>query len=338
MGIALINRLERLSVMIFVACIAVMSPQAFAFNSKPEHIKAPELFIFADTQSSRSYRMEEKDKAIAALFDTACNENNSRQARPIFVYIHGRALGHKKNGYDEEPEESKTDVIPELFSRYHASKILMFHWPHWGNGNDYNSPAEDARLAAVPLASLLASINDAAKNKTLCGPLILISHSMGSIVLEEAVVRSSALQFGNFHTVAIFAPASRYDNSWIWLSKINATHRYVFANAHDPTLRWVNDALGKCDAACLSKRKRAERLVYIDISPLELGHRYFVFGAIKGKEKILSENVVQPMLTGGEPKFPGAQPDSSKNIYIVRPEKRETGDRETGDRPRYSLW
>lgn len=304
---------DKLTTAILIICFIIVPSQVIA-ESKPQPLKPPELILFYENQQKITYTMDEKDKAVVELFREISDDKSSQ---PLFIYIHGRALGHIRNGYDEEPQESIDCCISELFSRYDASKILMFHWPHWGNSNDYKGPAQDAKSSGVALAELLAVINQAAGEKKINRPLILISHSMGSIVLEEALFKSPTLNLSNFNTVAIFSSASRYENSWEWLSKIKSINRYIFTNKHDPVLAPIRDALGECEAKCLNKKTRADDTVYIDVSPLELSHRYFVFGNIKGKENILADNIVQPILTGEMPKFHGKQPYADNKIFII---------------------
>ena len=277
------------------------------------------MIVYSDYKHSTTYSMAEKNKAIDGLFSAKGNENPSAQSQPVMIYIHGRALGHRTNGYDEEPGESKKDVLPGLFSQYRPSKVLMFHWPHWGNGNDYSSPAEDAKSAGAALTDLLAEIDRAAKEKKLSGPLILLSHSMGSIVLQQALSHSPNPDLKNFHTVAIFASASRYKESWVWLSKIKTANSYVFSNEHDPVLSHLHNTIGECGVSCLLSEQRADGIVYVDITPLKLGHRYFVSNNPNAEQRHLMDDVIQPMLTRGKPKFDGAQPNAGKKIYVVHP-------------------
>jgi hypothetical protein len=69
----------------------------------------------------------------------------------------------------------------------------------------------------------------------------------------------------------------------------------------------------------LLKKQRAPGIVYIDITPLSLNHRYFVFRNPNAAQRHLTDNVIQPILTGGKPKFDGDQPDAGKSIYVVHP-------------------
>lgn len=161
--------LERIALAICCTWLSIISPQVNA-ASKPKTLKPPEMIVYSDDKHSTTYSMADKNKAIDDLFSAKGNENPSAQSQPVMIYIHGRALGHRRNGYDEEPGESKKDVLPGLFSQYRPSKVLMFHWPHWGNGNDYSSPAEDAKSAGAALTDLLAEIDRAAKEKKLSGP------------------------------------------------------------------------------------------------------------------------------------------------------------------------
>jgi len=138
-----------------------------------------------------------------------------------------------------------------------------------------------------------------AEQSDLKAPLFLITHSMGSIVLEEALQTSNDIDLNKFHTVAIFSSASRIGDSSAWFSKIKSLVRYVFASKYDPVLKNLKrfkkiESPGLRDSACLEESTLTAEMTYIDISPLgKVGHAYFVNGK--------ADSIVSPILKGEIP-------------------------------------
>ena len=67
---------------------------------------APELVIY-DSTNYQSFYIWQLKHALDYLF------SHKKENQPVFLYVHGRALGGKDEGeYDNEPLESKNDVVP----------------------------------------------------------------------------------------------------------------------------------------------------------------------------------------------------------------------------------
>lgn len=234
----------------------------------------PEMFIYG-ADKKKTYTLKQTDDAIQDLLRVSEDHKG-----PILIYVHGRALGLIP-GYDQEPGESEKDYLPKL--RTYSSQIMMYHWPHHGTATSY--PEDDARLAGRDFACVLRKLDAAITEQgELKAPLFLITHSMGSIVLEESVQAANKIDLSKFHTVAIFSSASRIVDSATWLAKIKSQMRYVLASEHDPILEKLKKfkelkSLGLCGSDCLRESPLAAEMIYIDISPLgKAGHAYFANG------------------------------------------------------------
>lgn len=263
------------------------------------------MFIYG--ADKKTYALKQTDEAIQDLLQVSEDHQG-----PILIYVHGRALGPIP-GYDQEPGESEKDNLPKL--RTYSSRILMFHWPHHGTAADY--PEDDARRGGKDFACVLRKLDAAiAGQSNLKAPLFLITHSMGSIVLEEALRGTNDIDLNRLHTVAIFSSANRVGGSAAWLSKIKSPVRYVLASKHDPVLKNMKrfkkiESLGLCNTDCLKESTLATEMTYIDISPLgKVGHAYFVNGK--------ADTIVSPILKGEKPV--NLQQGFAPNVFLAKTE------------------
>lgn len=287
----------------------------FAANAQSSNIceysksnqKIPELTVYYANDGLSTYPMTQIDEALKFYF-------SKKQAdQPLLLYVHGRALGDTNIGdYDHEPNESKTDVYPALSNR--TKTVLMLHWPHRQVANEF--PEADARFAANALVCVIQRLNsDTFNANKFPGFRALITHSMGALVLEEALKTHAEINLSEFDVVAIFAAASRASDASLWLPKITAKNRYVFINIHDVVLRAASNKinatlLGMCDVDCFIKNQPVQNITYLDISnvaglPLNARHNYFVRGEVA--EKIVSklfkgESIPQGVDINGIPK------------------------------------
>jgi len=282
-------------------------------NDYPGTGKKPELVIFYGNNSFKTYPIQKVDEALNFYF------SEKRPEQPLLLYLHGRALGDTNIGeYDREPNESRTDVIPELSSKYNAKRVLMLHWPH-KKADDSGFPEADAKFAGKALVCVIQRLNsDNFNANKFPGFRALITHSMGVLVLEEALNKSSE-NLHEFDVVAIFAAASRANDAGTWLSKIQADKRYVLINTHDIVLKKVKDRMhfvpqGRCDSTCFRANQPIQSITYLDITdiaglPFNKRHNYFV----KGK---VADKVVTKILKGELP--PRGVQGISENVRIIR--------------------
>lgn len=272
----------------------------------------PEVVIYSNN-IPKKFPVENIDEALKFYF------SQKKPDQDLLLYVHGRALGNTHTGdYDHEPEESRTDVIPIFSSKYNIDATIMLHWPHRKLDNT-GFPESDAKSSGKALACLIKKLNSADFDANhFPGFRALITHSMGALVLEEALNKSSEDLHG-FDTVVIAAAASRAETASAWLPKITSNRRYVLVNTHDVVLREVNQRmyfmpLGKCDSNCFRTNQPSPGMVYLDITdiagaPLNVRHNYFVKGNVADK-------VITHILKGEAP--PKGSQGTYENIRVIR--------------------
>ncbi len=116
--------------------------------------------------------------------------------RPIVLFVHGRG---------NEPEKSiARNALATLESR-HGVRVLMFNWDSFC---PTCRPVAEAANAAPDLAYLLHTIAQSRQNGNAgLNKLILLTHSMGSIVVQHAVAdgRFDVLPDGMFDAIVLAA-------------------------------------------------------------------------------------------------------------------------------------
>ena len=239
--------------------------------SEQEHegsttMKKPEVVLNED--GSREYAASTVGDACAKIWSQVAAQSR----KSVIVYVHGRAAGF---GGDREPQESfvKDKVIAE-FETDHNAAVVMLHWPH--SAFLLGFPEVDARAAGPLLAKLLRNI-EGKRPATMVGiPVVVVTHSMGGIVLEEAVLGDFAA-FDAVNNVVTSASAAKLKSSHQWLGRIKPKV-YVTRNEHDSTLNSVKShgpfiGLGK--AQTLVTSGLADGVFYLDVTNQEVSHPYF---------------------------------------------------------------
>ena len=272
----------------------------------------PEVVIYGEN-TLRKFPIGQIDEALKFYF------SQKKPEQDLLLYVHGRALGNTKIGdFDHEPEESRTDAIPAFSSKYKIDATIMLHWPH-RKLDDTGFPESDAKSSGKALACVIQRLNSADFGTgQYPGFRALITHSMGALVLEEALTSTSEDLHG-FNAVVVAAAASRPETASAWLPKIAANQRFVLINTHDVVLREVNQRkhflpLGKCDSDCLRANQPTPSIVYLDITdiagtPFNVRHNYFV----KGK---VADRIITKILRGETP--PKGSQGAYENIRIIK--------------------
>lgn len=257
----------------------------------------PELVVYESSKITyKKFPIHQVDEALTYYF------MNKQARQPLVLYIHGRALKDTIIGeYDREPEESRNDVMPVFYGKYNTGTVLMLHWPHRKSGNGFSKddevpfPEDDARFSGNALLCVIDRLNsDHFDPSKFPGQRILITHSMGALVLEQAISESSE-DLHKFDSISIFAAANRVDSANSWLSKITARKQYVVINTRDIILNYILAELkfvplGMCDWKCFEDNSPANNIIYLDITCIAGGpfhanirHDYFVKGDVADK-------------------------------------------------------
>jgi hypothetical protein len=251
----------------------------------------------------------------------------SGDTKTIIFYVHGRAAGEEK-----EPDKSLKAVVPCLEDEYPA-RALMFFWPGSAEGGPLGFPEDQARQAGPGLGQALAGLKKykADNSVKLQGrKFVLLTHSMGSIVLEEYLgsYKAGDLPSGLFDTVVISSSASASKGHADWLKKTDFSgHTYVTVNDKDS----VVGAAGVIELeAKLGKKLKtlfgcnvalAPNALYVDFSETGVNHRYFIASGQEGNPYI--KDFFKAVLSGDPFKFDGydgvdkvEQRDGTKIYYF----------------------
>jgi esterase/lipase superfamily enzyme len=162
----------------------------------------------------------------AESVDAALRRLAEGDDRPIALFVHGRG---------NEPEKSiARDALASIEAR-HGVRVLMYTWDSFCVTC---RPVDRAEAAAPEFAHLLAAVAEArGKGAAADNRLILLTHSMGSIVLEQAAEDGllDALPEHLFDAIVLASSDSDADGHAEWLRRIVrlAPAVYVTVNPRD---------------------------------------------------------------------------------------------------------
>ncbi|MCP4452415.1 MAG: alpha/beta hydrolase [Planctomycetes bacterium] len=214
------------------------------------------------------------------LVETLEDIQNDPNCDNFILFVHGRG---------KHPEKAfKQRLLVDLESDYSA-KVLMFHWPSWDGPLAF--PQAQARASADTFISVLAAIKTCKQTHTHLVKGIrftLLTQSMGSLVLEEAVQRHANASLKDlFDTLVMTAPASHTRNHATWVDAMHLSpHTYIVFNRYDPVLasaglREMDRCLGKGLKSRGETVDLASNAMYIDASRVTLLHRYYLHRYLK---------------------------------------------------------
>jgi hypothetical protein len=198
----------------------------------------------------------------------------------FILFVHGRG---------KHPEKAfKQRLLQDLESNYSA-KVLMFHWPSWEGPLAF--PEQQARDSAKDFISVLTAIKTCRQTRPDLVKGIrftLLTQSMGSLVLEEAIQSQAHATLDNlFDTLVMTAPASYTKDHATWVDAMRLSeHTYIVFNRYDPVLgtaglKEMGRRLGKGLKSRGQSVDLASRAVYVDATRLTLFHRYYLHRYLK---------------------------------------------------------
>ncbi len=194
----------------------------------------------------------------------------------LVLLIHGRGK-HPKKLYGKVGLK-RTNIIETLQKEYKV-KVIVFHWwPSYKNPINFRVPEKGARNSAQAFSFLLQALAEY-KEKRPYANTTLITHSMGSIVLESYLQSSPSAPLSSlFQNIILSAPASASKGHQKWLEKISMKNRlYVTFSAKDNILSSAALLVGTRLGQKLKDYPLAKNAVYIDVSPLTKNrHQYYI--------------------------------------------------------------
>jgi len=191
--------------------------------------------------------------------------------RPIVLYVHGRG---------NEPSKSLKEGILRGLSDEYGVMPILFTWPS-GKGL---FPEREARDAGPALGDVLGQLRDIRSASAAGLTVSLLTHSMGSFVLEGFLGNyTGGLPGGLIDSVVISSSSSTVDHHAAWVEKIDFSPAVFITYGHDdPMLGIAGLGIGTARLGRHGTRQKdeAERTagnaVYVDFGQAVAEHRYFV--------------------------------------------------------------
>jgi hypothetical protein len=228
------------------------------------------------TADRRQWGIREVGRAIEAVLSGPSRPDN------VIVYVHGRACGG-----GGEPGKSLDGAMPELARDYTSAPIMLF-WPGSDDSCPLGFPEARARESGPALAAVIGDLYNyrLANAARVTGVrFTLVTHSMGSLVLEAATaVRGfETVPQSAFETVVVNSSASAASGHNAWLARVGISRlRYVTVNNGDNVLTAAGIGRGARLGKSITAAPLASGFDYTDFDANNVNHAYYLVGGQSG--------------------------------------------------------
>jgi hypothetical protein len=201
--------------------------------------------------------------------------------RHVILYVHGRSCGG-----GGEPTKSLAGAVPEMESSYQAV-VLMFTWPGSSSGCPLGFPEPEARASGTAFSHTLHKLAAAvhARGAAVADvTLTLVTHSLGNIVLEEALTHDTRpLPPSLFATALLSSSATALVGHRAWLTAMQCSaHLYVSVNDGDSVLTAAGIGRGTRLGKKLNSEPLAANALYVDFTAANVNHAYYLHSGQNG--------------------------------------------------------
>jgi pimeloyl-ACP methyl ester carboxylesterase len=228
--------------------------------------------------------------------------------RPFLLFIHG--LG-------QHPARAYREALLTSLEQQHGVAAVMMTWPSW---NGYGKLADDnARESGDELLAILEILAELKASQAIDRPFTLLTHSSGSLVVEELVRRYPDRQPQRlFDALVLSSSVSAIDTHRQWFDRQTLAARiYSVSNHEDFALRCLesdlqafgicdqnfDSVLGRLDADSVEPGILSTNAIYLDLSDaLKSKHRYYIYGNDFDPAKRVS-GLFRDLLRGESPDF-----------------------------------
>jgi hypothetical protein len=198
----------------------------------------------------------------------------------VILYVHGRGCGG-------EPEKSLSEAMPALTRDYTAAPILLY-WPGSDEACPLGFPEARAREAGPALAVVLGDLYryQLENPARVAGvQFTLLTHSMGSLVLEAATAVSGVnrLPASLLATTVINAGASAAPDHAAWVARVTFS-RLVFTTVNGNDRVLLAAGLGRSTrlGRSITGARLAAGVHYVDFTANDVNHAYYVASGQSG--------------------------------------------------------
>ncbi|RMH66645.1 MAG: alpha/beta hydrolase [Calditrichaeota bacterium] len=206
---------------------------------------------------------------IVAAFDSTVRYQPAGNAHILFVH-----------GMGDYPSRAFFNRTFSIFPEKYNANVVLFKWPAW---IDFHTMPVLNGIRSAPL--LYQTLSAWSKDTTDAYPKILLTHSMGAVVLSSMLRHyNKTLPEGFIDALIIMAPEVDLKDHAKWLEKATFARRvYVLFHHNDPVLKPVEIHMNKARLGMRlthldgTKEPLARNAVYIDVSDATDWHAYHLF-------------------------------------------------------------
>lgn len=257
-------------------------------------------------------------KEIALVYLSSYVKSRLAANKTVVLYVHGRGAEPNKSLHEEK--------IVETIERQHGVECIMFSWDSEAGGIfpakllDRKRPLKHVPRGADKLAEVLRAF---ATIQKLSGKIVLLVHSMGSIVVQHVFSKKGlwpATSAPIFDKALLTEPDADEKDHAIWLDHLCEKVPggvYVTFNANDKTLKHSTEkrpegthALGRGPGDA-----RSRLATYINATGLVRGaHRLFALGTLDHQVPLAT--VVRSAIRGDFVDLGPASGQLTENVFV----------------------
>jgi esterase/lipase superfamily enzyme len=213
------------------------------------------------TSDARAWQIDELEDALAQLY---------KEHKPVVLFVHGRG---KEPGKSLQGGQFTTGMAVHKIERGYDVKVLMFNWDSAFNGwniFDREVPLSHTEQGAAAFGRVLDALARAEDAHGARSRPVLLIHSMGSVVVQEAILNNRWPSKSNMFSSVLFSQPDADDvGHRDWLEPLSRTEStYVTLNKDDHVLLRSRDARpdGRKALGLGTTEPLAETAHYIDLS------------------------------------------------------------------------
>ncbi len=211
--------------------LVISNPDRFIEVSPPAKADLPQVSL-KPPQKHKVYELF--TDCYEKVVDSVLSRDDGRS---VVLFVHGRG---------QHPAKLVKRKLIESIEREYNAHVIAFTWPSWTGMGGF--PSDGAQAAAKALSQVINAIAD---RRTDNGPrrVVMLTHSMGAIVVEHLVKSELAVQQNSIDALMISAAASEYSEHGAWVDAIKFSKDvYIVFNQDDKVLRCLESDTGMSPA------------------------------------------------------------------------------------------
>jgi len=244
------------------------------------------------TRDAHAYAVKDLSLALDAV---------RTAGKPIVLFIHGRGNEPGKSLRAKKSFLGLGSAVSMLENQY-GTAVLMFNWDSKAASmNDRSRPLNNMAAAAEELHAVILELQSYYSRNPSMKPVVLLAHSMGTIVVQR-YVEKYGWPAGRMFANVLFtsADADNLEHAR-WVERISAIERvYITVNARDKILNGSSDLRpsGSRALGLDPGNQVAADSFYVEVYQTG-AHEIFNTGTMKGRPAVC--HFFRDVLTGETP-------------------------------------